>query len=77
MIVVDFDIIIQISSPLLMPSCSNTENISKIIQKISPLPRCSLTDHRKFSKNRSTETQVLTKSSYINDLKENSSKNEG
>lgn len=59
-----------------MPSCLNTEtnidteNVSKIIQKISPVPSCSFTGPRKSNKNRSTGTQVLTKSPLIKQLKE-------
>ncbi|CAI6371189.1 unnamed protein product [Macrosiphum euphorbiae] len=76
--VADIDTNFQTSSSLLspMPSCLNTdtnlytENISQIIQKISPLPSCSFTGPRKSNKNRSTGTQVLTKSPLIKQLKE-------
>lgn len=76
--VADLDTNFQTSSSLLspMPSCLNTEtnlnteNISQIIQTISPLPSCSFTGPRKSNKNRSTGTQVLTKSPLIKQLKE-------
>jgi len=74
--IADIVTIIQTPSPLPMTDCSisennlNIENISKIIQKISPLPSCSFTEPRKTNKNRSTGTQVLTKSLLIKELRE-------
>lgn len=68
MTIADIDTIIQTPSQLPMTD-SNSENISKIIQKISPLPSCSFTEPRKTNKNRSTGTQVLTKSPLIKELR--------
>jgi len=67
--VADIDTNFQTSSSLLspMPSCLNTEtnlnteNISQIIQKISPLPSCSFNGSRKSNKIDLQELKCLQK----------------
>lgn len=74
--IADIDKNIQTPSPMPMTDCSisennlNNKNISKIIKKFHHCQAVHLLNLRKTNKNRSTGTQVLTKSPLIKELRE-------